>query len=194
MSPLARRPSLSICRPNGRTWPCARPRSSVRTMPAWICFRHAAALYSCSRSTAFAARGTRSNTTLGIVRLLAPPTRAAMLSDAGTEPDSALRDALGDVLAATTVDDARDVYAAIRLAAPGGLGRAEQQDVVDEPTMTLVEVMRLAAERDSIAREYITAFELTFLTGVPALERARGDALSWDDAVVETFLSLLAAA
>jgi triphosphoribosyl-dephospho-CoA synthase len=98
------------------------------------------------------------------------------------------------VLEETTVDDARDVYMAIRLAAPGGLGRAVEQDVADEPTMTLVEVMRLAAERDTIAREYITAFDLTFLTGVPALERARGDALSWDDAVVEAFLSLLAAA
>ena len=105
-----------------------------------------------------------------------------------------LRDAVRRVLDASTVDDARDVYAAIRLAAPGGLGRVEQQDVADEPTLTLVEAMRLAADRDLIAREYTTAFELTFQSGVPALERARGDALSWDDAVVETFLSLLAAA
>jgi triphosphoribosyl-dephospho-CoA synthase len=98
------------------------------------------------------------------------------------------------VLEETTIQDARDVYAAIRLAAPGGLGRVEAQDVADDPTMTLVDVMRLAADRDLIAREYTTAFDLTFLTGAPALERARGDALSWDDAVVETFLSLLAAA
>jgi triphosphoribosyl-dephospho-CoA synthase len=105
-----------------------------------------------------------------------------------------LRNAVRRVLDASTVDDARDVYAAIRLAAPGGLGRVEQQDVAGEPTLTLVEAMRLAADRDSIAREYTTAFELTFQSGVPALEQARGDALSWDDAVVETFLSLLAAA
>jgi triphosphoribosyl-dephospho-CoA synthase len=98
------------------------------------------------------------------------------------------------VLEETTIHDARDVYAAIRLAAPAGLGRVEAQDVADDPTMTLVDVMRLAADRDLIAREYTTAFDLTFLTGAPALERARGDALSWDDAVVETFLSLLAAA
>jgi triphosphoribosyl-dephospho-CoA synthase len=98
------------------------------------------------------------------------------------------------VIEASTVEDARDVYAAIRLAAPGGLGRVEQQDVANEPTLTLVEAMRLAADRDSIAREYTTAFELTFQSGVPALERARADALSWDEAVVETFLSLLAAA
>jgi triphosphoribosyl-dephospho-CoA synthase len=129
------------------------------------------------------ARWTRSNTNLGIVLLLAPLAKAA-----------GERDRLRDVLNATTVDDARDVYAAIRLAQPGGLGSAEAQDVAAEPTQTLLEVMRLAAGWDGIAREYATAFETTFDTGVPALVRARGDGLSWDDAVVETYLMLLAAA
>ena len=59
--------------------------------------------------------------------------------------------------------------------------------------MTLVEVMRLAAHRDTVASEYATGFEVTFGTAVPALERARHDGLPWDDAVVETFLTLLAA-
>jgi triphosphoribosyl-dephospho-CoA synthase len=59
--------------------------------------------------------------------------------------------------------------------------------------MTLVDVMRLAAHRDTIASEYATGFEVTFGTAVPALERARRDGLPWDDAVVETFLTLLAA-
>ena len=58
--------------------------------------------------------------------------------------------------------------------------------------MTLVEVMRLAAHRDTIASEYATGFDVTFGMGVPALERARRDGLAWDDAVVETFLTLLA--
>jgi triphosphoribosyl-dephospho-CoA synthase len=157
---------------------------------------------------------TRSNTNLGIVLLLAPLARAALLEtrptsdfDPQSNPQSAFRDpqytgasrmalrsALRRVLEATTVDDARDVYEAIRRAAPGGLGRADAQDVANEPTMTLLDVMRLAADRDGIAREYATAFETTFDTGAPALDRARRDGLSWDDAVVETFLTLLAAA
>lgn len=138
------------------------------------------------------ARWTRSNTNLGIVLLLAPLARAAMQLGAG--PVSSLRGTLREVLKATTIADARDVYAAIRLAAPGGLGRVDAQDVANEPTMTLVEVMRLAADRDGIAREYATAFEVTFDTGAPALEQACRDGLSWNDAVVETFLVLLAAA
>jgi triphosphoribosyl-dephospho-CoA synthase len=97
------------------------------------------------------------------------------------------------VLDTTTIEDAREVYSAIRHAAPGGLGRVDDQDVADEPTRTLLDVMRLAAGRDSVAREYATAYELTFMTGAPALARARRDGLSWHDAIVETFLTLLAA-
>ena len=144
------------------------------------------------------ARLTRSNTNLGIVLLFAPLARAASLmgSDPFTRLHSeglTLRDAARQVLEATTIEDAIEAYAAIRLARPGGLDRAESQDVFTEPTMTLVEVMRLAAHRDTVASEYATGFEVTFGTAVPALERARRDGLPWDDAVVETFLTILAA-
>jgi triphosphoribosyl-dephospho-CoA synthase len=161
------------------------------------------------------ARWARSNTNLGIVLLLAPLARAMAsvpitvrlkpdtTDDRGdTARDTAvmsgfsrtLRENLRTVLEETTVDDAREVYAAIRRASPGGLGRVADQDVAYEPTLTLVNVMRLAADRDAIASEYATAFAITFRIGVPALERARRDRLPWDDAVVETFLTLLASA
>jgi triphosphoribosyl-dephospho-CoA synthase len=142
-------------------------------------------------------RWTASNTNLGIVLLLAPLARAAhveSLEASGFPASRRLRDLLRGVLDATTVEDARDVYAAIRCAAPGGLGRVEEQDITDEPDVALLEAMRLAADRDGIAREYTTAFAVTFETGVPAFDRARRDGLSWSDAVVETYLTLLATA
>jgi triphosphoribosyl-dephospho-CoA synthase len=135
------------------------------------------------------ARWAPSNTNLGMVLLLAPLARAALI-----EPDADLRRSVGRVLGETTIHDARETYAAIRRAAPGGLGRAGEQDVADEPTVSLVDAMRLAALRDGIAREYASVFATTFETGAPSLERARRDGLSWDDAVVETFLVLLGAA
>jgi triphosphoribosyl-dephospho-CoA synthase len=142
---------------------------------------------------------TRANTNLGIVLLLAPLARAAIrLLDLPVSSDRGerlrtLQAEAGRVLSEATVDDARDVYRAIRLANPGGLGSAEEQDVAAEPTVTLLEAMRLAADRDGVAREYATTYETTFGTGVPALLKARADRLSLNDAIVETFLTLLAA-
>ncbi len=127
------------------------------------------------------------NSNLGIVLLLAPLARAACLR----MPDTSMRPAVRQVLAATTLDDARDVFAAIRKAKPGGLGQADDQDVAGEPTLPLTQVMELAAGRDAIAGEYATGFAATFELGAPTLRQARADGLSWDDAVVETFLTLL---
>ena len=97
-----------------------------------------------------------------------------------------------EVLAATTVADAAEVYTAIRRARPGGLGAAAAEDVAGAPTVTLREVMALAAERDSVAREYATDFDITFEIGAPALRAARNSGLDWTDAVVEAYLRLLA--
>ena len=135
------------------------------------------------------ARWAPSNTNLGLVLLLAPLARAAL-----TPGGASLRDRLAATLAATTVADARDTYAAIRLGAPGGLGRAPDQDVAGTPTATLRDVMAMAVERDAIAREYASDFWTTFELGAPALRAALADRLPWRDAVVETYLTLLAAA
>ena len=65
---------------------------------------------------------------------------------------------------------------------------------MNEPTVTLLEAMRLAADRDGIAREYATTYETTFDRGVPTLLSARADGLALNDAIVETYLTMLAAA
>src|SRR5262249_32871648 len=102
-----------------------------------------------------------------------------------------LREGVEAVLAATTVDDARRVYRAIRLARPGGLGTASEQDVASEPTVTLVEAMRLAADRDLIARPYATAYTDVFDLALPAMRVAlvRGEPL--ETAIVSAYLLCL---
>ncbi len=132
-------------------------------------------------------RVTPRNTNLGIVLLLAPLCRAAR------RPGSAsLRERLHQVLLETTVADAGAVYEAIRLAAPSGLGAAGAQDVAAPPTVTLREAMALAAERDRVAREYVTDFRVTFELAAPALREALAGGLTWTDAVVDAYLSVLA--
>jgi triphosphoribosyl-dephospho-CoA synthase len=126
------------------------------------------------------------NTNLGIALLLAPLARAAL-------GGGQLRERLGDVLRALTVDDARAAYAAIRLAAPGGLNETVEHDVRDEPQVTLREAMAAAAQRDTIASEYVTDYAVTFDLGLPALADGLADGLGARDAIVELALHLLAA-
>ena len=132
-------------------------------------------------------RVTRANTNLGIVLLIAPLCRA------GQRAGGEFRARVREVLAETTVADAVSVYEAIRLAAPTGLGAAEAQDVATVPTIPLRDAMALAADRDSIAREYVTDFAITFELGAPGLRRALHAGLTWTQAVVETYLDLLSA-
>jgi triphosphoribosyl-dephospho-CoA synthase len=131
--------------------------------------------------------GTPANTNLGIALLLAPLAKAAL--DGGP-----LRARLAATLRALDVADARAAYAAIRLSHAGGLHERVEHDVRSEPTVGLREAMASAAERDSIASEYVTDYTLTFDTGLPALVAALGDGLAVRDAIVELHLKLLAAA
>jgi len=102
----------------------------------------------------------RTNTNLGIVLLLAPLSKC--------EPPFS-RSRLDAQLAATTVDDAKNVYEAIRLANPGGLGKVDDQDIAGQPTQTLREVMTLAADRDLVATQYADGFREVLDNGFPAL-------------------------
>jgi triphosphoribosyl-dephospho-CoA synthase len=130
-------------------------------------------------------RWVRTNTNLGIVLLFAPLARAAALGG------GSLRSRLSAVLSALTVEDAVAVYEAIRLADPGGLGEVAEHDVRGVPEITLREAMGLAADRDAIAREYMTDFALTFEVAVPVIEVARAQGASWSDAALEAYLHLL---
>src|SRR4051812_35490295 len=76
------------------------------------------------------------NTNLGIILLLAPL--------AAVPVDRDLYQTVGAVLDAADVKDTAEVFAAIQLANPTGLGEAPEQDVRAEPTLPLRQVMTLA--------------------------------------------------
>lgn len=128
------------------------------------------------------------NTNLGIV-LLAVPLAAAARRPGGP----ALRPRLAAVLAGLDVDDARATYAAIRRASPAGLGKVGDGDVAAEPAITLREAMRLAADRDRIAWNYVNDYADVFELGLPALRAglALGEGLA--AATVRAYLRFLAA-
>ncbi len=126
----------------------------------------------------------KSNTNLGIAMLLSPLYSADHTTD--------YRDSLGSVLKSLTRADARAVYEAIRIAKPGGLGDAPEQDVREEPTVTLLEAMKLAADRDMVARQYANGFADVFDFGVPAFLTAFEKFGCVEAAIVDSQLRWLA--
>lgn len=119
------------------------------------------------------------NTNLGIVLLCAPLAMAAEIG-AAEMGGSDLRAVLRRVLAASDLADAEAVFAAIRLAAPGGLGEAPRHDVRRPANATLAVAMEAAADRDRIARQWVSGFADVFGAGMDAYRDARA---RWPDPV-----------
>lgn len=128
------------------------------------------------------------NTNLGIVLLSAPLAAAAGARDGPAD----LSDRLAGVLDALDRADADQAFQAIVIANPAGLGRVEDGDVAGPPTVTLKEAMALAADRDRIARAYITSFDDIFSLGLPELQAARRAAANESMAITALHMSLLA--
>lgn len=130
------------------------------------------------------------NVNLGIVLLCAPIACAVKSRDATSR---GLREAVGDLLASLTPADAADVYAAIALAMPGGMGKVEEGDVAGPPPSDLLHAMGLAAERDTIARQYATGFAELFDFVVAELRAGLKRGWSLHDAVIRTHLRTMQA-
>jgi triphosphoribosyl-dephospho-CoA synthase len=124
------------------------------------------------------------NTNLGILLLLAP-----LCAVGETEP---LRSGLQLVLSSLTQADAKYVFEAIRLAQPGGLGEVPEQDVRDEPTVTLLEAMQMAAGRDLIARQYANGFAEVFEFALPSFLNGFERFGSIEAAIIDLQFRLLA--
>jgi triphosphoribosyl-dephospho-CoA synthase len=131
-------------------------------------------------------RAVSTNTNLGIILLCAPLVRAAESGHGDLHAN------LRAVLDSVDMDDTKAVFEAIVAASPGGLGSAGDNDVREEPKISLVEAMREAAGRDLIARQYANGFDDIFGLGLSALDAslARGESGMWPTiAVYMAFLT-----
>lgn len=128
------------------------------------------------------------NTNLGMVLLFAPIICAVQQ---GSTPETLAR-GVADVLAAAQQGDVTLIFAAIAHAQPGGLGQVAAHDVRSEPDCTLHEAMSAAADRDRVARQYITACADLWEVGLPVLNRFAGCGIGVEWATVRCYLRFLA--
>ncbi|MEO2045674.1 MAG: triphosphoribosyl-dephospho-CoA synthase [Pirellulales bacterium] len=135
-----------------------------------------------------AVRATRTaigtNTNLGTILLLAPLAVVPI-----TQP---LATGLGGVLMRLNEADTRDTYEAIRFAQPGGLGEVDEADVHKKPvpSMNLIEAMRLAMDRDCVARQYVNGFQQVFRTAERVFTNTKSG-LPLGESIVHAFMQLL---
>ncbi|TCK31331.1 triphosphoribosyl-dephospho-CoA synthase [Ancylobacter aquaticus] len=126
------------------------------------------------------------NTNLGIILLCAPLAAAA-------EQSGALRANLHAVLARLDIADAQAAFRAIAAANPGGLGRHSAHDVAAPARIGLREAMAEAAERDRIARQYVTGFNDVFEIGLARyVELADAEAEARTEGVHLAFMATFA--
>ncbi len=124
------------------------------------------------------------NTNLGTVLLLAPLAKVPR--------HVPLETGVADVLASCGPDDARDVYAAIRLAAPGGLGKVDEYDVAGPPPADLLAAMRAGASRDMVARQYAENFRQVLGLAVPWLREGIASGWPLAESIVYVQMRLMA--
>ena len=126
------------------------------------------------------------NTNLGIILLCAP------LAAAAEAAHGDLRPALVGVLDDLDTADADLAFRAIVRASPAGLGRMAKNDVSEPARVTLRHAMADAADRDRVARQYVTGYADVFDVGLPrfAAATARGWAEEW--AISAIYIGFLA--
>ncbi|MGD0496428.1 MAG: triphosphoribosyl-dephospho-CoA synthase [Candidatus Bathyarchaeia archaeon] len=141
------------------------------------------------------------NTLLGTVILLSPMAVAAGMTMSRERFDvPALRKNLKLVVESTTAKDAADVYEAIKIANPSGLGKAPDLDINDptatkriiEQKITLYEVFKIAEKYDTICSEWTRNYPVTFDLAYPSLINRLRDSPDPGLAIVQTFLQVLA--
>lgn len=108
------------------------------------------------------------NTNLGLILLCAPIIHAVLYrGEAQTFQQN-----LSDVLRQLTVNDALLTSQAIVLAKPAGLGSANENDVNNKATVSLLQMMQTAEARDRIAWQYSHDFADILGFGIPRYAEA----------------------
>ena len=140
------------------------------------------------------------NTLLGTVILLSPIAVAAGMSTAEDDLEIVeLRENIKLVVESTTPEDAVNVYEAIKIAKPSGLGTAPKLDINDPASTnrilgektSLCQVFRIAEKYDTICSEWVNNYPVTFDLAYPTLTKQIRDSNDLNIAIIHTFLKVL---
>jgi triphosphoribosyl-dephospho-CoA synthase len=119
------------------------------------------------------------NTSLGTILLMVPMTRIGLEEPISSKSASAKVQMLIHSLSA---QDTADIYEAIRITQPGGLGASANHDVRGPAPKSIFEAMQIASSWDDVAWQYANGYEHVLLLAV-ALKNAVSHGLERPDAI-----------
>ena len=139
------------------------------------------------------------NTLLGAIILLLPIATAAGMFANEKYSIANLKKNLKIIVESSTAMDAIEVYDAILIAKPGGLGKAPKLDVNDPASkqeilserVTLYEVFKIASAYDSITSEWVNNYPITLDLGYPYFMQQLEEIKDINTVTVHTFLKIL---
>jgi len=143
------------------------------------------------------------NTLLGTVILLSPIAVAAGMTSAkegNVFEILKIRENVRLTVESTTSEDAMNVYEAIKIANPSGLGKAPELDVNDlnsvnriaNENISLYQVFKIASKYDNVCAEWINNYPITFDIAYPYLTEQVKKCQDLNMAITHTFLKVLA--
>jgi triphosphoribosyl-dephospho-CoA synthase len=141
------------------------------------------------------------NTLLGTIILLSPIAVAAGMASVGKVFNLLrLRKSLKLVIESTTPADAVNLYEAIKIANPGGLGKAPDLDINDPASearilgenVSLFQVFKIAEKYDTICSEWVNNYPATFDMAYPSMVKKLGNGTDLNEAIIHTYLEVLA--
>lgn len=140
------------------------------------------------------------NTSLGIILLFMPMAVAAgAVLEKSEFSLEGMRKSLKKIVRTTTCDDAIETYAAINMARPGGLGKVKKYDLkmksisdeIRKDNLSLFDIFKISSSYDSVAKEWVENYSITFDIGYPYFDDCIKKGLSLNESIVQTFLKIL---
>jgi len=143
------------------------------------------------------------NTLLGTVILFSPIAVAAGMTPTSEEyifEIPKLRENVRLIVESTTSEDAVNVYEAIKIANPSGLGKVPELDINDadsenrilKENISLYQVFKIASDYDGVCSEWVNNYPITFDVAYPFLMNHFKETKDLNIAIIHTFLKVLA--
>ena len=140
------------------------------------------------------------NILLGHILILTPLSAAASICiKRKTVILDNFRKILGQLIEDATVQDTINLYTAIRICKPGGLGKIEKYDLNDDKVflelerdgVKLKQIFEFSESYDLISSEYATGFNIILTEGLPYFVKTFNEYNDINTATVNSFLKLL---